>query len=156
MSIKRTAIALALGAGLALAPVGVAHAESIGVALSPPTAGPGTEVEIRVPNCTTAGSASVNGITITLTVEKKDDAAWGQYTVPSTMKPDDYTVTVHCGSQSADATLTVTSGSGAPAGGGATARTSAMPMVVGGGMVALGMVGAVVVMRRRRPRTATR
>lgn len=130
-----------------------ASAGAIGMVISPNTAAPGTVVNITALTCSTDGTATVGGQTVTLEHVKGETSSSGSYTIPQGMTAGTYTVTVKCGDDTGSDNLVVTGGGGSEAGGGgALALAEGDPAMVGAGAAAVGAGGllAYYALRRRK------
>ncbi|WND37383.1 hypothetical protein RI578_25205 [Streptomyces sp. BB1-1-1] len=131
------AVAAALAPIAALAPAAYA-VDGSGVSVSPSTPAPGSDVELRVADCTEKTAVAVSAAfasDVRLTLAAKDGVLVGAGTVRSTMEAGAYAVRVKCGDHARKGTVTVAEQRrpAAPAspvapvdaGGGGTARLAA-------------------------------
>ncbi|WP_121747168.1 hypothetical protein [Streptomyces sp. E2N166] len=131
------AVAAALAPIAALAPAAYA-VDGGGVSVSPSTPAPGSDVELRVADCTEQTALAVSAAfasDVRLTLAAKDGVLVGAGTVRSTMEAGAYAVQVRCGDDARKGTVTVAEQRrpAAPAspvapvdaGGGGTARLAA-------------------------------
>ncbi|MCD0445556.1 hypothetical protein LO763_18250 [Glycomyces sp. A-F 0318] len=141
--------AVAAAAALLLAPAPANAA--VTVTLSPTAGAAGTRVDVLASDCGADATGTVEGTEVGFELPAGDNGAQGQFTVTEALDPGTYTVAVTCGSDTASARFTVTSGAGAATGGGSTA-SAAVTAVMWTGAAAVLIAAAGLWLLRRRSR----
>ena len=140
--------ALSLSAVLVLTGASPASA-ALTVTLSPTTATVGTRVDVLASNCDQDATADVERTDTAFKMAKSDTNALGDFFVNDQMRPGMYTVAVTCGSDTASAKFTVTSGAGASTGGGSTASQAATALLWSGAALVAAAAMGLWLLRRR-------
>jgi hypothetical protein len=146
--IRRMAAAVALGAAVALSTAAPADA-AIAVALSPTAGTAGTRVDVIASHCDQDATGGLENTAVTFALPKSDEGVRGHFTVTDDLGTGTYTVAVTCGSDTAAAKFTVTSGAGAATGGGSTAAAAATAVMWTGAAAVLIAVAGLWLLRRR-------
>jgi hypothetical protein len=147
-SIRVVLAALSLSA--VLVPVSAAPANAaVTVTLSPTTGAVGTRVDVLASNCDQDATADVEQTDTAFKMARNDTNALGDFLVNDQMRPGMYTVAVTCGSDTASAKFTVTSGAGAATGGGATASQAATALLWSGAALVFAATLGLWLLRRR-------
>ncbi|SDL39124.1 hypothetical protein SAMN05216298_3767 [Glycomyces sambucus] len=140
--------AIALSAAVVLSSAAPASA-AITVTLSPTTGTQGTLVGVLASNCNQDATGDVEGTNVSFKLPKNNNNATGTFTVTDAMKPGTYTIAITCGSDTASAKFTVTSGTAPATGGGSTASDAAsIALWSGAGIVAAAAAGMWLLKRR--------
>ncbi|WP_133884152.1 hypothetical protein [Glycomyces sp. NRRL B-16210] len=140
--------AIGLSAAIVLSTAVPANA-AITVTLSPTAGAVGTRVDALASNCNQNATAVVEGTDVSIALPRNNNNAQGNFTVPQGMKTGTYTVLVTCGSDSASAKFTVTSGSGAATGGGSTASDASSAVLWSGAGIVLAAAAGMWLLKRR-------
>jgi len=140
--------AIALSAAVVLTTAAPANA-AITVTLSPTTGTAGTLVGVLASNCDQDATGDIENTKVSFKLPKNNNNATGTFTVSDEMKPGTYTVAITCGSDTASAKFTVTSGTGAATGGGSTASDSATVMLWTGTGIVLAAAAGMWLLKRR-------
>ncbi|RRR99144.1 hypothetical protein [Glycomyces terrestris] len=140
--------AIALSAALVLSGAAPAQA-AITVTLSPTTGTKGTLVGVLASNCDQDATGDIEGTNVSFKLPKNNNNATGTFTVTDEMKPGSYTVAVTCGSDTASAKFTVTSGAAPATGGGSTASDAASVALWSGAGLVLAAAAGMWLLKRR-------
>jgi hypothetical protein len=140
--------ALSLSAVLVLTTAAPANA-ALTVTLTPTAGAVGTRVDVLASNCDQDATADVEKTDTAFKMAHHDNNASGDFFVSSQMQPGTYTVAVTCGSDTASAKFTVTSGAGASTGGGSTASQAATALLWSGAALVAAATAGLWLLRRR-------
>jgi hypothetical protein len=140
--------ALSLSAALVLTSAAPANA-ALTVTLTPTAGAVGTRVDVLASNCDQEATADVEQTDTAFKMAASDTNALGDFFVNDQMQPGMYTVAVTCGSDTASAKFTVTSGAGASTGGGSTASHAATALLWSGAALVVAAAAGLWLLRRR-------
>jgi hypothetical protein len=147
-SIRVMLAALCLSAVLVLTGAAPANA-ALTVTLTPTAGAVGTRVDVLASNCDQDATADVEQTDTAFKMARQEKHALGDFFVNDQMRPGMYTVAVTCGSDTASAKFTVTSGAGASTGGGSTASQAATALLWSGAALVLAAALGLWLLRRR-------
>jgi hypothetical protein len=147
-SVRGVLAALSLSAALVLTTAAPANA-AITVTLTPTAGMVGTRVDVLASNCNEDATGDVESTDVGFKLPKGDNNAQGSFIVTEKMRPGTYTVAVTCGSDTASAKFTVTSGAGASTGGGSTASQAATAVLWSGAALVVAAAAGLWLLRRR-------